>query len=137
MLSRTNLVTVSLALIGATGITVALCAGAPPVEEVTPAIETIAAVEVFDTPLPDPLPPVEPSYIEAAPEPVELVSPLPVETSPPVTVDLSGLPSEGSITLPPCEIEDATNCYWNSAVSGNGIGSSFLDVNGVTYYAAN
>ena len=34
-----------------------------------------------------------------------------------------------------CEFEDSTNCFWNAQVQGNGIGESFVDVNGVAYYA--
>ena len=34
-----------------------------------------------------------------------------------------------------CEFEDSTNCVWNAQVQGNGIGESFVDVNGIAYYA--
>jgi hypothetical protein len=36
--------------------------------------------------------------------------------------------------VPNCESEDASNCYWNAAVSGNGTGQSFIDVNGTAIY---
>lgn len=33
-----------------------------------------------------------------------------------------------------CESEDASNCYWNAAASGNGNGQSFIDINGTAIY---
>lgn len=33
-----------------------------------------------------------------------------------------------------CEYEDSTNCFWNADVQGNGVGESFVDVDGVAYY---
>lgn len=38
-----------------------------------------------------------------------------------------------SLILPPCAAEDSTNCVWIADVSGNGAGSSFVDVGGVAY----
>ena len=35
--------------------------------------------------------------------------------------------------LPLCATEDSINCRWDSQLQGNGVGSSFIDVNGVTY----
>ena len=40
-----------------------------------------------------------------------------------------------SENLVACEFEDSTNCVWNAQVQGNGIGESFVDVNGIAYYA--
>lgn len=40
-----------------------------------------------------------------------------------------------SENLVACEFEDSTNCVWNAQEQGNGIGESFVDVNGVAYYA--
>lgn len=34
----------------------------------------------------------------------------------------------------PCAEEDSDNCYWNASLQGNGEGSSFVVVNGTTYY---
>jgi hypothetical protein len=47
------------------------------------------------------------------------------------------------LILPPCPMEDATNCVWDAAWRGNGegtglgTGQSFYDVDGVTYYVDN
>ncbi|MFD5864375.1 hypothetical protein ACFWGP_05450 [Agromyces sp. NPDC127015] len=35
-----------------------------------------------------------------------------------------------------CESEDSTDCYWDAARMGNGIGQSFVNFNGTDYYAA-
>lgn len=37
-------------------------------------------------------------------------------------------------TLSPCEYEDSSNCYWNGAEQGNGIGASFVNIGGTLYY---
>lgn len=36
--------------------------------------------------------------------------------------------------LPPCATEDATNCHYDAQTAGNGLGSSFIDINGEAYY---
>ena len=33
-----------------------------------------------------------------------------------------------------CEYEDSTNCIWNAQEQGNGIGESFVDIDGETFY---
>lgn len=33
-----------------------------------------------------------------------------------------------------CEFEDSTNCIWNAQEQGNGIGESFIDIDGATFY---
>jgi hypothetical protein len=38
------------------------------------------------------------------------------------------------VKMPACEEEDSRNCYWNAATMGNGMGRSFVDVNGVTIF---
>ncbi len=38
------------------------------------------------------------------------------------------------IMFPECANEDSMNCYWNAATNGNGIGQSFIDIAGITYY---
>ena len=35
--------------------------------------------------------------------------------------------------IPPCATEDSTNCYWDASTSGNGTGSSFIDIGGDAY----
>lgn len=51
-----------------------------------------------------------------------------IESKPDYT---NGFPS---VKLDYCATEDSTNCYWDSEVSGNGHGRSFIDVDGVVYY---
>lgn len=48
---------------------------------------------------------------------------------------LSPSPVQGGLTLSQCATEDSTNCVWNAATQGNGQGRSFIDINGVAYYA--
>lgn len=36
----------------------------------------------------------------------------------------------------PCATEDASNCYWFASEQGNGIGVSFLDIQGTAYYTS-
>lgn len=38
------------------------------------------------------------------------------------------------ITLVPCPEEDSRNCYWYADKQGNGIGTSFVNVDGIYYY---
>lgn len=38
--------------------------------------------------------------------------------------------------LGPCEYEDSPNCVWDASTEGNGVGSSFFDINGTVYYFA-
>lgn len=39
-----------------------------------------------------------------------------------------------TLSLRPCPIEDADNCYWDAARFGNHEGTSFIRLDGVTYY---
>lgn len=51
--------------------------------------------------------------------------------------ELEPLPAESSTVpadLPPCEVEDADNCYWDAATMGNGEGRSFVTIDGETTY---
>lgn len=34
----------------------------------------------------------------------------------------------------PCATEDSQNCTWDSAENGNGVGTSFITVDGTYYY---
>lgn len=38
------------------------------------------------------------------------------------------------ITLGECATEDSDNCYWDASSHGNGEGTSFVNIDGVTYY---
>lgn len=40
-------------------------------------------------------------------------------------------------TLPPCPTEDSDDCYWDAARMGNGQGTSFVSLQGITYRATN
>lgn len=37
-------------------------------------------------------------------------------------------------SLPACATEDSTDCVWAGDSQGNGLGQSFLDINGTAYY---
>lgn len=37
-------------------------------------------------------------------------------------------------SLPACVTESSTNCYWDATTSGNGLGRSFVDIDGIAYY---
>jgi hypothetical protein len=50
-----------------------------------------------------------------------------------VTSDEPVLPNR---TLVPCAQEDSDNCYWDAARMGNHGGTSFITLDGVTYYPA-
>lgn len=39
-----------------------------------------------------------------------------------------------TMVLEPCEYEDSMNCYWNAQEQGNGVGTSFIDIDGTAYY---
>ena len=69
-------------------------------------------------------------------------------TSKRVTVTLAGLTlgaalvastgvsySTGTVShkLPACATEDSTNCVWDATTRGNGKGTSFVNVNGITW----
>lgn len=41
---------------------------------------------------------------------------------------------EPQSTLPACATEDSDNCRWDADTQGNGIGRSFVVVNGVVTY---
>lgn len=41
----------------------------------------------------------------------------------------------GTITLVPCSEEDSHDCYWDASTMGNGTGTSFVDIDGVLYFA--
>ena len=37
------------------------------------------------------------------------------------------------IVLPPCTMEDDADCHWQAHERGNGMGQSFVNVNGIIY----
>lgn len=39
-----------------------------------------------------------------------------------------------SENLVACEFEDSTNCVWNAQEEGNGVGESFVDIDGTAHY---
>lgn len=38
--------------------------------------------------------------------------------------------------LPACPTEDSTNCVWDAQEQGNGLGTSFVDIDGTLYTQA-
>lgn len=44
-----------------------------------------------------------------------------------VTMSLALAPSGGSESLPPCEYEDSTSCYWDADTMGNGRGNDVVN----------
>lgn len=38
-----------------------------------------------------------------------------------------------SLGMTPCVTEDSENCYWDATTMGNGVGTSFVNVNGNWY----
>lgn len=38
--------------------------------------------------------------------------------------------------LPPCAFEDETNCYWDARARGNGLGASFVSIDGQAFNLA-
>lgn len=80
-----------------------------PVEVTIPNDEKVVAVEVGS----------DSSTVPSTPVPVEPTTP----------VD-----DEEQIYLPYCEQEDSTTCYWDATRRGNGIGRSFVNISGTTYY---
>lgn len=49
------------------------------------------------------------------------------------TPDRAQIQNPGDL-LPACTTEDSRNCYWNAKEHGNGRGTNFIDIAGVTYY---
>ncbi|QIK64541.1 hypothetical protein G7068_15960 [Leucobacter viscericola] len=135
MFARVNGVVAAFALIGAVGLTVTLSAASLP--EVDPV--KVEAVEIAETPEAPQIdvPEVDQAEAEQVAAPALPVPAVVTEAESTEVNDTSGLPSEGTLSLPPCATEDAANCYWNASVAGNGLGRSFIDVGGVTYYAEN
>ncbi len=57
------------------------------------------------------------------------------EEAPPLPTDLPDPVLDQSVlVLPPCVMEDDQNCYWDASVRGNGVGTSFINLNGTYYY---
>jgi hypothetical protein len=42
-------------------------------------------------------------------------------------------PCDYPVTLEPCAYEDSADCYWNAQERGNGIGQSFVDIDGIAF----
>lgn len=38
------------------------------------------------------------------------------------------------VVLMPCDTEDSDNCYWDAEQQGNGVGKSFVVLDGKVYY---
>lgn len=62
---------------------------------------------------------------------------MPCSELPPVPVGEPTTPNGGyfpTLNLRPCLNEDSEDCYWDAARMGNGQGTSFIRLGGVTYY---
>jgi len=62
---------------------------------------------------------------------------MPCSQLPPVPAGTPTTPNGGywpTLTLEACTTEDSDNCYWDAELRGDGIGQSFIVVNGVHYY---
>lgn len=35
--------------------------------------------------------------------------------------------------LPPCKYEDSADCFWHAPTMGNGVGRSFVDIDGLLF----
>lgn len=35
-----------------------------------------------------------------------------------------------TLGMPPCITEDSENCYWDATTMGNGVGTSFVNIDG-------
>lgn len=63
-------------------------------------------------------------------------APAPAPTSPPADSPIAGVELNGApLVIPACPMEDSTNCFWNASTQGNGQGRSFIDWEGVAYFA--
>lgn len=47
---------------------------------------------------------------------------------------LIATPDPATNLVPQCVTEDSINCHWDAAEQGNGVGRSFVDVNGTLFY---
>lgn len=116
-----------------------------------PAPEVVAPAEVTEAPteVTEAVEPVE--SVPAVEAPAEVQEQDSVEVAPSceergliTAEDMTCVPADyyeapapelPTYTLPPCATEDSDNCYWNAATMGNGTGTSFINLDGVTYYA--
>jgi hypothetical protein len=101
-----------------------------------PAVQTLngsdaaPAVTVPDTPTVKTLNDTDPAN-DADDASAPTVTP---EPGSPATIKLPIAQMGPNIVIPPCPTEDSENCYWDAAQRGNGIGTSFIRFDGVTYY---
>lgn len=109
--------------------------------EPAPHSTPVASGEKVELSEPTAEPPPEPTITEL-PVPVIESVPVVVEPAPitdvsiqsvpePIAVEAEALPT---LNLPPCEQEDSENCYWDAARMGNGLGRSFVNIDGTYYY---
>lgn len=77
-------------------------------------------------------PVIEPVIVEPVTEPTQ-----PPVVAEPVTEPTSELDrSYPDLMLPACLTDEVTDvdCYWDAAIMGNGLGTSFVAIDGVAYY---
>lgn len=70
------------------------------------------------------------------PDSVPVIMPTPDAPATPTPTPTPDAPVFPTYSVGPCATEDATDCYWDAARMGNGVGTSFVNIGGVYYYAA-
>lgn len=133
--------------LAASAFTLTAMADAPIIDETPAPVET---VDPTPTPTPkvtpEPEPTVEDYPAYTADNPQECAEgythaedyscvPLTFWDDAPAPVVETPAPAYPTYTLPACQYEDSTNCYWDASARGNGQGASFVNLNGVYYYA--
>jgi hypothetical protein len=83
---------------------------------------------------------VDPHYWDGMPGTLDNPWPVSPTNGKPVTggpepVTPVTAPTFPDLVLPACPTEDSENCYWDATVRGNHRGESFINWNGVYYYA--
>lgn len=51
------------------------------------------------------------------------------------SITIGAAAAKTTANVPLCRTEDSTNCRWDAQLQGNGEGRSFVNIDGVTYYA--
>jgi len=150
------------AFISGAALTVCMAVATPPADEAPADVPTAEAAVGIPTatptpdptltPAPDPLPTVnedpwlvaddgtrhfeDGSWLE--PDGTQgCTDGMPCSQLPPVPVGEPTTPTGGyfpTLSLRPCLVEDDDDCYWDAARMGNGQGTSFMRLDGVTYY---
>jgi hypothetical protein len=68
-----------------------------------------------------------PPAVETAPPAESVTDPAPLPEAPGGLVDPASIAAALETA---CPVEDSTNCYWDASIAGNGIGTSFVNIEG-------